>query len=203
MSGYWNGLRVMDPNDMEKFFSDDDGMGSMDVTGSEYLSEESEAQVDVVRGILDKLPPREADFVELYFFRRVRQTTIAEMFNVSQPTICYRLQRAAARIKYLLSLPEVTPGEIERAMRSVLSDEMDIKIMVGMADTTCQSEVAKSLGVSQGLVRHRFFRTLNRLRALEGMDKYVKVFTIVSENLNIMREVYRAEWDEPIIHFVM
>ena len=203
MSNYWNGLRVMNPNDMERFFSDEDTLGNMDITGSEFLSDESEAQVEVVRKVLDRLPPREADFVDLYFFKKVRQTTIAALFNVSQPTICYRLQRAAARIKYLLSLPELAPGELERAMRSVLSDEMDIKIMVGMAETTCQSEVAKSLGVSQGLVRHRFFRTLNRLKALEGMGKYVNLFQTVADNLNIMREVYRAEWDEPIIHFVM
>jgi DNA-directed RNA polymerase specialized sigma24 family protein len=203
MSNYWNGLRVMNPNDMERFFSEEDTLGSMGITGSEFLSDESEAQVEVVKKVLDRLPPREADFVDLYFFKKVRQTAIAALFNVSQPTICYRLQRAAARIKYLLSLPELAPGELEQAMRGVLSDEMDIQIMVGMAETTCQSEVAKSLGVSQGLVRHRFFRTLNRLKALEGMEKYVHLFQTVADNLNIMREVYRAEWDEPVIHFVM
>jgi DNA-directed RNA polymerase specialized sigma24 family protein len=203
MSNYWNGLRVMNPNDMERFFSEEDTLGNMAVSGSEFLSDESEAQVESVRKVLDRLPPREADFVELYFFKKVRQTTIAALFNVSQPTICYRLQRAAARIKYLLSLPELAPGELEKAMRGVLSDDMDIRIMVGMAETTCQSEVAKSLGVSQGLVRHRFFRTLNRIKALEGMDKYVRLFQTVADNLNIMREVYRAEWDESVIHFVM
>lgn len=193
----------MNPNDMERFFSEEDTLGNMAVSGSEFLSDESEAQVESVRKVLDRLPPREADFVELYFFKKVRQTTIAALFNVSQPTICYRLQRAAARIKYLLSLPELAPGELEKAMRGVLSDDMDIRIMVGMAETTCQSEVAKSLGVSQGLVRHRFFRTLNRIKALEGMDKYVRLFQTVADNLNIMREVYRAEWDESVIHFVM
>lgn len=203
MSNYWNGLRVMDPSDMERFFSEEDTLGNISITGSDMLSDESEVQVEMVRKVLDRLPPREADFVELYFFKKIRQTTIASMFNVSQPTICYRLQRAAARIKYLLSLPELAPGELEKAMRGVLSDEMDIRIMVGMADTTCQSEVAKSLGVSQGLVRHRFFRTLNRLKALDGMEKYVLLFQAVADNLNIMREVYRAEWDEPVIHFVM
>lgn len=203
MSNYWNGLRVMDPNDMERFFSEEDTLGNMGISGSEMLSDESEAQVESVRKVLDRLPPREADFVELYFFKKIRQTTIAALFNVSQPTICYRLQRAAARIKYLLSLPELAPGELEKAMRGVLSDEMDIRIMVGMAETTCQSEVAKSLNVSQGLVRHRFFRTLNRLKVLDGMEKYVILFQAVADNLNIMREVYRAEWDEPVIHFVM
>ncbi|NBY14027.1 MAG: sigma-70 family RNA polymerase sigma factor, partial [Betaproteobacteria bacterium] len=94
MSNYWNGLRVMNPNDMERFFSEEDTLGSMTITGSEFLSDESEAQVEVVRKVLDRLPPREADFVDLYFFKKVRQTTIAALFNVSQPTICYRLQRA-------------------------------------------------------------------------------------------------------------
>jgi DNA-directed RNA polymerase specialized sigma24 family protein len=202
MSSYWKGYRVVDPVDMDRFYSQDLTLGNMWITTTEELSKESEAQLDVIKVALSKLPPREADFVELYFFKKIRQTVIAKMFNVSQPTICYRLNRAVLRIKYLLQLPELEEGELENAMRQVLSDPIDIQIMVGMVETTCQSEVARNLSVSQGLVRHRFFRNINRLSNVNGMEKYLKVFDLVVKNLNVMRDVYRAEWNEPVIHLV-
>ena len=203
MSNFWSGMIVMDPSVIDRHFDDQDTLGSMLVTGSTEPDEESLGKIDTVRAILNRLPPREADFVDLYFFQRVRQTVIASLFNVSQPTICYRLQRATERIKFLLQMPPLEDGELEAALRSVLSDEMDVAIMCGMLQTTCQSEVAKSLGVSQGLVRHRFFRTLSKLEALPSMEKYVRAFRLVADNLNIMREVYRAEWAEPVIYLVM
>jgi len=203
MASHWKGgYRIVDPVNLERFYSQEDALSSMWITATEELSKESEAQLDVIKIILKKLPPREADFVELYFFKKIRQTVIAKMFNVSQPTICYRLNRAVLRIKYLLQLPEIEEGELEEAMKKVLSDPMDVKIMVGMVETTCQSEVAKNLNVSQGLVRHRFFRNVNRLSNVQGMEKYLKIFDLVVKNLNVMRDVYRAEWNEPVIHLV-
>jgi len=202
MSNYWSGMIVMDPSIIDRHFDETDTLGAMFVS-SDDLPDESPGQIEAVRGILERLPPREADFVDLYFFQRVRQTVIASLFNVSQPTICYRLQRATERIKFLLQMPPLEDGELESAMKSVLSDPMDVQIMCGMLSTTCQSEVAKNLGVSQGLVRHRFFRTLGKLEAIPAMDKYVKAFRLVADNLNIMREVYRAEWAEPVIYLLM
>ena len=61
-----------------------------------------------VRELMADLPLREADFVELYFFNHKTQTDIAEIFKVSQPTVCYRLQRATARIRFVLSLPDIS-----------------------------------------------------------------------------------------------
>jgi DNA-directed RNA polymerase specialized sigma24 family protein len=203
MSNFWSGMIVMDPAIIDRHFNETDTLGSMFVSSPDEPPEESLVQIDTVRSVLGRLPPREADFVDLYFFQRIRQTVIASLFNVSQPTICYRLQRATERIKFLLQMPPLEEGELESAMKSVLSDPMDVAIMCGMLKTTCQSEVAKSLGVSQGLVRHRFFRTLSKLEALPSMEKYVQAFRLVASNLNIMREVYRAEWDEPIIYLVL
>jgi DNA-directed RNA polymerase specialized sigma24 family protein len=194
---------VMDPAIIDRHFNGADTLGSMIVSAPDEPSEESLAQIDAIRSAMGRLPPREADFVDLYFFQRIRQTVIASLFKVSQPTICYRLQRATERIKYLLQMPLLEEGELEAAMKAVLSDPLDVAIMCGMLKTTCQSVVAKSLGVSQGLVRHRFFRTLSKLEALPSMGKYVQAFRLVASNPNIMHEVYRAEWAEPIIYLVL
>jgi len=200
MKGYWSGHKSVDSSELEGRFSNEDGMAFLDVTGNETISDESLEMLEQVRGILDMLPPREADFVELYFFRHMKQTDIAEIFRVSQPTVCYRLQRAAARIKFLLLLPRLESDELSLVLRGFLSDEVDVQIMLMMHETTCQSEVAKRLGVSQGLVRHRFMRSMERMEQLETMDKYSEMFRLIAENLNILREVQRPAWGPKVTH---
>lgn len=192
MSGWWSGHKVVDPSEMESRFSEEDALSFLDHTGTEELSEEGHLQLDIVKGVLDQIPSMEADFIECYYMRRMKQTDIAEIFGVSQPTVHYRLERAASRIRYLLALPELAEGELEDILEEHISDEMDRQIMLLMYETTCQSEVAKQLGVSQGLVRHRFMRTISRMEKCEGLEKYVGLFKMVSNNLNILREVQRT-----------
>ena len=108
---------------------------------------------------------------------------------MTQPTVCYRLQRASARIKFLVELPDLTIEQIQNDLEEVLVDPLDVKIMVQMYQTTCQSEVAKNLSVSQGLVRHRFIRSIKRL-GFDGYDELVAVYKKISENLNILSGGY-------------
>jgi len=186
MSSWSGGYLLMDPQDMEARFSRDES-AFYDFSLDDDVEEASEAKLDKVRRILDRLPPREADFVELYYFHQKRQTDIAFMFGVSQPTVCYRLQRAAERIRFLLSLPDFNEAEAKSALHDTLNDPTDIQIMLLMQDTTCQSDVAKSLGESQGFVRHRFLRSIARLRT-KGYDQLADFYDIVSKNLSILRE---------------
>lgn len=170
--------------------SSDDGIAAF---GSIFTDpdEDDIRMLDRVKTILDSLPPIEADFVDLYFFRHIKQTDIAEIFGVSQPTVCYRLQRAIQRIKYLLEVPHVDPAVLRQDLAGFLTDPVDVDIMVFMYETTCQSEAAKRLGVSQGLVRHRFIRSIDRMNRHPSMQYYADVFALVSRNLNILREVRR------------
>lgn len=148
--------------------------------------------IERVQKILDRLPIIEADFIDLYFFRHLRQTDIAAIFGVSQPTVCYRLQRGIQRIKYLLEVPKVDEGTLRSDLRRFFTDSTDIEILVLMYETTCQSETAKRLGVTQGFVRHRFVRSTKRLNSHPLMKFYGEVFTVVSDNLNLLREVQRT-----------
>ena len=90
---YWSGFLVLDPADIERRFSNEQHWSNLQVGEDQFDSEESSEMLQEIEMVLDDLPPREADFVELYFFHRIRQTAIADMFNVSQPTVCYRLRR--------------------------------------------------------------------------------------------------------------
>jgi DNA-directed RNA polymerase specialized sigma24 family protein len=190
MSDWSGGYKIMNPHDIESRFSTEDGLAYLDFSLDEHLNEESEERLEQVRGILDRIPPREADFVELYYFMQKRQTDIAIMFRVSQPTVCYRLQRAAERIRFLLQLPSFNEADARPKIEAVLADPIDVEILIQMYRTTCQSEVAKLLDVSQGFVRHRFIRSIQRLRN-NGEVSLADLFDLIGANLNILREVQR------------
>ena len=202
MKGWWGGHKVVDPSELEARFSTEDGLGSLDVTYNEHMDAEEEAQMERVRDALHHIPSREADFIDLYVFKKRKQTDIAAIFGVSQPTVSYRLKRAEARIRYLIELPSLEPGELERVLERVLEDPLDVKIMLLMFQTTCQSEAAKQLGVSQGLVRHRFIRAIGRLDRAGNCEKYVQLFQYVYKNLNILREVQRPQWNATVTHML-
>lgn len=202
MSSIWADCRTVDPAELESRVSTDDNLEFLEQVLSEEPTEESLRNLERVREVMRDLPPREADFVELYFFHYKTQTDIAEIFKVSQPTVCYRLQRATSRIRFVLSLPPVEDGEILSALRGFLTDEEDIEIMLRMYETTCQSAVAKAMGITQGKVRHRFKRSTKRMLDNPCMEKFARIFTAIEGNLNILREVDRPAWDEKV-HYVV
>lgn len=201
MSSTWCNHIVLDPSEIERSFSNEDALSVYPILHEE-LSEESNVEMHQVKQVLDLIPAREADFVELYFFQKVRQTAIAEMFNISQPTVCYRLQRAAERIRYLLGIPPHDPEVLEADLKGVLSDARDVYIMMGMLRTTCQSDVAHELGVTQGFVRHRYFRAIEKFKRIPAMQKYVILFEYIAANLNILKETHRSKWNDPVLYIL-
>jgi DNA-directed RNA polymerase specialized sigma24 family protein len=148
--------------------------------------------------LLDRIPKREADLIYLYFIQKKRQADIAVIFNVTQAAISYRLDRGLRRIKFLLSIPQVTEEDIRRDLPGVFKD-IDVNILVGMWQTTCQSQVAENLGLTQGRVRHRFFKAVRVLKEVADTDEkyepYYKVFSAISgKKFNILREVKLPQW---------
>lgn len=149
--------------------------------------------------LLDRIPEREADLIYLYFIQRKRQADIAQIFNVTQAAISYRLDRGIQRIKFLLSIPQVTEEELRNDLPGAFPQEIDVDILVGMWETTCQSEVATKLGLTQGRVRHRFFKAVKTLEAAaekeERFEPYHRIFSaIAGKKFNILREVKLPQW---------
>lgn len=178
----------LDGEDIENI-PDDEGYAS-------YVPEEDfESKV---APLLDRIPQREADLIYLYFIQRKKQAEIAQIFEVTQAAISYRLDRGLQRIKFLLSIPQVTEEEIRRDLAPVFED-IDVNILVGMWETTCQSVVAERLDLTQGRVRHRFFNAVKALEKLAEQDEvfknYAKIFTSISnKKFNILREVKLPQW---------
>jgi hypothetical protein len=148
--------------------------------------------------LLDRIPDREADLIILYYVRKKRQAEIAAIFDVTQAAISYRLDRGIQRIKFLLSIPTVTEEDLREDLAAIF-DPIDINILVGMWQTTCQSEVATKLQLTQGRVRHRFFKAVEVLKAAAERDSrfepYHCIFSsISSKNFNILRAVQLPQW---------
>lgn len=192
---------TIDPVEIEARFAVEDSLAYIGSIFTEPSAESLE-KIEKVRSIMDELPPREADFVELYFFRQLRQIDIATIFGVSQPTVCYRLKRAAKRIRFLLDLPDIDLEEMRRDLIEVLPAELDVDIVILMYESTCQSEVANQLGVSQGLVRHRFLRAIKIMDRIPEYELYAQICHSVLDNLNILREIPRSDAEEGILRVV-
>lgn len=178
----------MDPADIASRYSNEDGMAFLDSIFTDP-DDKSIKMIQKIRNILNTLPPIEADILELYYFRHFKQIDIAEIFRVSQPTVCYRLQRASTRIKFLLEMPTLDVEKMREDLTRFFPDPKDAEILCRMYDTTCQSAVAKQMGVTQGFVRHRFVRSIRRMSTVPHMQAYATLFTMISENLNVLREV--------------
>jgi hypothetical protein len=152
-----------------------------------------------VKPLLERIPDREADLIYLYYIRHKRQADIAEIFGVTQAAVSYRLDRGLQRIRFLLSIPQISEEDLRKDLPDVPFRPIDVDILVGMWKSTCQSEVASTLGLTQGRVRHRFFGAVKVLdkKAKEDcrFEPYSKVFSsICNKNFNVLREVRLPQW---------
>jgi len=165
---------------------------------SDYLSDgDYESRISP---LLDCIPEREADLIYLYFIQKKRQADIAAIFGVTQAAISYRLDRGIKRLKFLLSIPTVSKEDLETNLATIFPQKIDIDILIGMWVSTCQSEVASKLGLTQGRVRHRFFKAVKTLQETADKDEqyrpYEKIFSAIAQNFNIRREVSLPQWKD-------
>lgn len=177
----------------EKIFDEDEGSPNVEPLFS-TLNYESQ-----IKPLLDRIPEREADLIYLYYIQKKRQADIAEIFGVTQAAISYRLDRGLQRIRFLLSIPQIEEEDMREDLPKVPFKSIDVDILVGMWQTTCQSEVATRLGLTQGRVRHRFFGAVKVLEKRAAEEEqfipYHKVFSsIASKKFNILREVKLPQW---------
>jgi len=149
---------------------------------------------DFLNKCLTRLPDFEADILYLYFVKNKKQKDIAHIFGCTQAAISYRIKKSLKRIEFLLSIPDVPEPQMREVLASVL-DPLDVEIFVRLYQTTCQTSVADSLYISQGLVRHRFFKGLRTLDTEKNLrDPYLYIFNSLSKNFNILKEVSLPQW---------
>jgi len=126
---------------------------------------------------LPRIPPREADLIRLYHKDGLKQEQIARLFGITQAAVSYRLHRGIKRIRFLRIIPELYRDVFDLELGPKFNQQ-DREILWLMYRTTCQSEVAKRMGLTQGRVRHRFFRSLGRIKDLiaeEAREKRIEL----------------------------
>ncbi len=196
----------IDPAELSNRFAAPDSEPDVDEDGQEEGDHDEEVASFLVGAdyesrispLLNRIPQREADLIYLYYIQRKRQADIAEIFGVTQAAISYRLDRGLKRIKFLLSIPQATEDELREDLAEAF-EPIDVNILVGMWQTTCQSEVANRLGLTQGRVRHRFFKSVETLKKKAEEDArfepYARIFSAIScKKFNILREVRLPQW---------
>jgi predicted transcriptional regulator len=95
------------------------------------------------------------------------QVHIAGQLRVSQPTVSYRIGKAVSRIKFNQSIPDLSQVEIAQVMQEHSVKKEDQHAVVAFLFSKSQVEAGRKVGRSQGWVRHRILRVIDKL---EGTD---------------------------------
>jgi hypothetical protein len=120
--------------------------------------------------LLDRLPPKEADMVEMYFLQGKREVDIGEIFGITQAGVAYRLRKAIGRIKWLLSVPPITETDVRTVLPRWGFSAQEVELLALMWLTTNVTEVSRRMGIRQGTGRDRFMTLVTRLRKLADLD---------------------------------
>lgn len=149
--------------------------------------------------LLQQLPTREADILFRYHILRETQAEIAATYGLTQAALSYLLSKSMKRINFILTAPLVTEEGMRHDLKEHFSPE-DLNIFVLLWQTTCQSETAVELGLTQGKVRYRFVSALTKLDSLceeiPSLEVYSRLFGLIRVNFCILKEVHLPKWSD-------
>lgn len=151
---------------------------------------------------LCRIPDKEVDMITMYYVKGKKQKEIAEFFDISQGAVSHRLSRAKKRLKFLKDMPKIEVSILQDFLSRIF-DDLTVRILISMTQTTCQSLTAiilndelKLTGVdrlTQVKVRHKFLRAKKVLSAKAEEDvsfKSVSDFiTYISKGNYMLHEV--------------
>lgn len=196
---------IQDPADLSARFSNKNRLGfdgelsieelidqELQPLEAEDLSfdDQKEDLFSKIEKYLPRIPEREADIISLYHKDKMKQEQIARIFDITQAAVSYRLHKGIKRIQFLRTIPELEKEKFEIELGPKFSDQ-DREILWRMYLTTCQSEIAKQMNLTQGRVRHRFFRSLNKIKSLiqEEVREKQMVMKIEAEKNNSVIDI--------------
>ncbi len=194
-----------DPTSLSARYSNDD---KIQPSEAPEHPDYTECEYSCIKSYMDKIPPREADLLTLYYKYGMKQDQIAKLFGVTQAAVSYRLNKGKRRIQFLRTIPHISLSEFKSDLKTSFTDQ-ESTLLWNIYSITCQSKVAKMMGLTQGRVRHKFFRAMATLKKvfLENIEsirktdpsasdtasvyhKYIKALGLISDKkFNIMSEV--------------
>ena len=196
-------LKSMDQTKFEARFSDRSKIQYGWIRSSDISFED-------IQPFIDRLPPKEIDFITMYYRRGKNQKDIARMFGITQGAVSSRLNRALRRLEFLRDLPKVSDDDIDVHLSSVF-DPVEIEIIKFMKQTTCQSKTAQLVNEKFGIcnddkrrmtqvkVRHRFEKCIARLAELKAQSvefqRFYDLLVCIKKNLYKLHEVKLPHFD--------
>lgn len=133
-----------------------------------------------------RLSPIEARIASLRW-QGASQAEIALRVSLTQPSVAYHLRRASWRIKVLKTLPDIEPKELLPGLTRLLGESHsgDIGLLLDFITTASQSKVARMHHLSQGCIRHRLLRVMDRLRTLDPENLGLRMAQIIFAHPNV------------------
>jgi len=125
------------------------------------------------------LPELEQEIFFMVFVKGKRQTDVAELLGVSQPTISYRSSRILDKLSYLLVLMSVDVKSLVGELDFLKLREQ--QILIDLLELVNQEMTGRRHGVGQSSVKWIFLKTLRRLRKREKRDpeKWYRHFALI------------------------
>ena len=208
-------ILIQDPNDLSSRFSNKDRLGyngdgsdfEIDTIIERELSPNDEEDIVIdgkifidfcsIEPYLPRIPSREKDLISLYYRDHMKQEQIARLFGITQAAVSYRLHRGIWRIKFLRTIPELEQDTFKLELGPKFTNQ-DLEILWRMYETTCQSAIAKDMNLTQGRVRHRFFRSLHKIKEMiaeEVRIRKAELEHISIKGINVSKFEYTKELD--------
>ena len=182
-------IKSMDSSELENRFSNEHKL--------KYLDNNFPYTFKDLEPYLEMLPKKEHDLIIMYYILKKEQKQIAKILRLTQGGVSHRLSRAKARLKFLVKVPKFTKEDLFKDLVEIF-DKLDLTILWGLYETTCQSEVAKRVNMTQSRIRHRFMKNLEILQKYKKHEiyhKYYEAFHLISKNnFNILREIKLPKW---------
>ena len=152
-------------------------------------------RLEILKRSLQLLPPRELSMLYAVKVLRVEQEEITDLFHVRQSNISYRLERANYRIKLHAQIAETcSETNLRKALLSLGLNDFAISSILGVVKTSSQSATAKSLGVTQGSVRHLYSVAISKLenessQDIPYRDEALALLKLIEMNYNHLRSI--------------
>lgn len=122
---------------------------------------------EVLMVYLERLPPEEADWVDLCLVRGKTRSDVATIWGMSQAAVTFRLHKAFTRIRFMIEFGDAfTTEDVERDFRHLehrtASKKYNGTVPIGSTDVlatfwrvTGVAETARQLHVTWSFVRYR------------------------------------------------
>jgi hypothetical protein len=150
-------------------------------------------QIRTFRPIFIFLNDKDIDILYLIFVSRKKQLDVARILNRTQSSLAYDIKRIRRRLRFIHYLQEVFDIFLDFIRRERDGDcftSYEIGVLTLMFYTSSFTLTARAMSASPVRVRHSYTKCIRRMQERSMWDAY-ELFTVIRENLNIVKRVYR------------